>query len=388
MIIGIDASRANHSQKTGVEWYAWHIIEQLKKIVPEDVRVVLYSDVPLAGELGMLPGNWESKVLRWPPRRFWTQVRMSLEMLIHPPDVLFIPAHVFPIIHPKKTVMTVHDVAAVRFPETYNWFERWYSVASARYAMQKLWRAIVPSQWVKKELLRLDTYETLNSKYETNPKLENKNSKQFHDTIKVVHHGYDTRYRKIVDTNLIAETLKKYAIRKPFILSMGRLEEKKNTAHIIQAFDVLRKNHDVQLVLVGKPGYGYEKVEAAIAASPYKNDIVCPGWTPPEEAVLLMNAAEVFLFPSLAEGFGMPVLEAMAAGTPVVASRGSSLEEVGGEAARYVDAGNVSDIANALEDIVSHPEVGEGLRQKGLERVEQFSWEKAAKETFQLLIQV
>jgi len=96
MIIGIDASRANKIQKTGVEWYAYFVVEHLKKILPSEAQVVLYSDVPLQGRLGVLPPNWSSKVLHWPPKRLWTQVRLSYEMLVHTPDVLFIPAHVFP----------------------------------------------------------------------------------------------------------------------------------------------------------------------------------------------------------------------------------------------------------------------------------------------------
>ena len=143
MIIGIDASRANEEQKTGVGWYAWHVIQELKHLTTlplnhtttrQPLRVVLYTNKPLMGDLAVLPEGWSEKVLQWFPGRLWTQIRLSFEMLVNPPDVLFIPAHVFPIIHPKKTVMTVHDIAAIKFPESYNWFERWYSVWSAKFA--------------------------------------------------------------------------------------------------------------------------------------------------------------------------------------------------------------------------------------------------------------
>ena len=135
MLIGIDASRANHQERTGVEEYAFQLIQHLKEITPDTVQVVLYTDKKLLGKLGELPKNWEEKILNW-PFRFWTQIRLSWEMLVKPPEVLFIPAHVFPIIHPKKTVMTVHDIAALKFPESYNWFERWYSVR----ARSRRWR--------------------------------------------------------------------------------------------------------------------------------------------------------------------------------------------------------------------------------------------------------
>ena len=222
MIIGIDASRANKKEKTGVEWYAWHVIEELKKIIPEDHRVILYSDEPIIGALALLPKHWESRILHWPPKRLLTQVRLSWEMFQHPPDVLFVPAHVFPIIHPKKTMMMVHDVAAATFPEIYPWFERWYSLWSAKNAIKNLWRVITPSQFTKNELssleLRITNYEL---------------------RIIVIPHGVDSRYRKIHDQAAIDAVLNKYAIRRPFLLSVGRLEEKKNTANIVRAFDRL-----------------------------------------------------------------------------------------------------------------------------------------------------
>jgi len=156
MKIGIDASRANDEKKTGVGWYAYHVIQQMKKQTPRDVEVILYTNKPLRGDLADLPENWKENILRWPPKRLWTQIRLSLEMLVHRVDVLFVPAHVVPIIRPKKTVMTVHDIAALKFPDSYNWFERWYSVWSARVALKKLWRVITPSEFTKRELEKLE----------------------------------------------------------------------------------------------------------------------------------------------------------------------------------------------------------------------------------------
>ena len=103
MVIGIDASRANSRKKTGVEWYAFHVIQGLKKVVNNDVHVVLYSREPLVGELAVLPKSWSSRVLSWKPGCLWTQIRLGWEMIRHSPDVLFVPAHVPPLIHPKKT---------------------------------------------------------------------------------------------------------------------------------------------------------------------------------------------------------------------------------------------------------------------------------------------
>ncbi len=373
MIIGIDASRANETQKTGVGNYAYFLIEYLKKIerlkdckIDETVRFVLYAREPLRGELANLPENWTVKVLGWPPKRLWTQVRLSWEMLWHAPDVLFIPAHVFPIIHPKKTVMTIHDVAALKFPKSYNWFERWYSTWSARYAVRKLWKVIVPSESVRQDLIE-------------NCKLKIENCH-------VVRHGYDERYGNYKEIS--EEILQKFNIKKPYILSIGRLEEKKNTVRIIEAFEKVRSpliTDHLSLVLVGNPGYGYEKVRDAIQSSQFKNDIITPGWVSDEDLPALMREASVFVFPSLAEGFGMPVLEAMAAGVPVVTSRGGALEEVGEDACVYVDPMSVDEIASKLIEIIQNPNNKIQLIERGFQRVKEFGWEKCAEETMNVL---
>jgi len=373
MIIGIDASRANHKEKTGVEWYAYHVIQNLKKNLPDNVRVVLYSDVPLEGDLALLPDNWTSKVLNWPIRRLWTQGRMSLEMLFSRPDVLFVPAHVVPLIHPKKTIMTVHDVAAVKFKQSYNWFEKWYSVWSAKMAVKKMWKIIVPSEFTKKELLSLFK----------KTKEDKKEKKIF-----VVSHGYDRNYKIIQDLEKIKSTLNQYNIKQPFLMSIGRLEEKKNTWRIIKAFDKLKsqfKHDNLQLVLIGKPGYGYEKIKTALDESEYKKDIILPGWVDQEQVPHLMNSAEVFVFPSLYEGFGLPILEAMACGTPIVASKNNSLEEVGGDVCLYTDS-SIEQITKVIHRFLDNSELTKQKIKLGLERVKDYSWEKCAKQTADLII--
>ncbi len=369
MTIGIDASRANHEEKTGVEWYAWHLIEEFKKTIPDTHRVILYSDRPLQGTLSVLPAHWESRVLRWPPRRLWTQVRLSYEMLVRRPDVLFIPAHVCPIIHPERTVMTVHDIAAVRFPETYDWFERWYSLRSARFAVRHLAAVIVPSEFVKKELLQLVQHDV-----------------SLAHNIAVVPHGFDEQYAAVPDQEQAQMLLEQYHIATPYVLSVGRLEEKKNTAGIIEAFGRVRSRVRAELILVGQPGHGYEKVKEAIVRSPYKHDIRLLGWLPPEDVSVLMHQARAFVFPSFSEGFGIPVLEALAAGTPVIAGTGSSLEEVGGGAVTYVDPGNTDDIGDAMRDALDERWHTQDEKMKRIDRAKQFSWVKSARETLQVLL--
>ncbi len=368
MIIGIDVSRANRGQKTGVEWYAYNLVQHLKQVIPENIRVILYSDQPLRGPLASLPINWKTKVLRWPPKRLWTQFRLSWEMLFHSPDVLLVPAHVYPLIHPKKTIMTVHDVAAAHFPQTYNRFERWYSLWAGKTAVKNLWRVIVPSRFTKEELLRL---------------FGDENSGR----VKVIYHGYDLQYKRIENQDEIKPIFKRIGIDKTYILTIGRLEQKKNTERLIKAFDLVRQKKDLQLLLVGKPGYGHQAVSQAIADSHYADDIVRAGWVEEENLPALISGAAAFVFPSLYEGFGLPLLEAMACGTPLVISKTASLREVAGNCALRANAQSESDMAEKLLRVLDDGKLSNTMIACGLDRVKQFSWRKCAQKTWQLIVE-
>lgn len=377
MIIGIDATRANFEVKTGIEWYAWHLIENLKKInisdqAGESVQFVLYSNKPLTGDLAKLPKNWQSKVLHWAPGRLWTQVRLSFEMLINPPDVLFVPSHVFPIIHPKKTVMTVHDVAAMRFPDAYTGFQKWYTLWAAKFAVKHLWKIIVPSVFTKRELL---TLRGLNSSKENN--------------IQIVYHGIDKSFKKVTNATKIEQIFTKYNLKNKYFLSIGRLEYKKNTHRIIAAFNEFcdkSKTEKYDLVLIGSSGYGETKIEKIIQDSSYSDRIIKLGTVAQEDMVYLLNAASIFVYPSLYEGFGLPILEAMSCGVPVIASTGSCLEEIGQDACLFVDPENVSSIADGMTVLIHDQDLRQQKIERGLVVIKKYAWEKCASETLKLLI--
>lgn len=366
MILGIDASRANREQKTGVEWYAYFLIQELKKIVPSDWEVRLYCDVPLTGEIAQLPPHWQEVVLKWPPKRLWTQVRLSWEMITRTPDVLFVPAHVQPYVHPKKTVLTVHDVAAKATPGAYNRFEKWYSLWTAEEALQKLPAVIVPTNAVKKDLLALFPAVT-------------------EQTIRVIHHGINPAF--LVESSLEnnAEVLSKKAIQKPFVIAVGRIEHKKNTVGLMRSFArAVELGYKGSLVLVGKPGFGYQEVERVMKKSVVKNFITMIPWLDTHDLVTIMRQADALAFPSLAEGFGLPVLEAMSLGVPVIASDLPVLHEVAGGAAKYVTVGDDEQLARAIVEI-SQPVNQARYRLLGKERAALFTWSQSARQTWEVI---
>ena len=190
ILIGIDASRANKIKKTGTEWYSYHLIQELKKIAPQyrDAGFILYSAEPLRGDLGILPRNWESRVLAWSPKRFWTQIRLSWEMWRRPPDILFIPAHTIPIIHPKKVVTTVHDLGFINFPKAYGWLEKIYHKFALNFAVKNATKIITVSEFTKNELIKY--------------------TKIIPEKVAVVYNSHDSeRYKIISDKSAVEKVL-------------------------------------------------------------------------------------------------------------------------------------------------------------------------------------
>lgn len=393
MLIGIDASRANNDEKTGVEWYAYFIIQELKKIIPADIHVRLYTREPLKGDLARLPPNWQEKVLRWPPRRLWTQIRLSYEMWQNPPDVLFVPAHVLPLIVPKKTFLTIHDLGGLRFPAGYTLFEKIYARFYIRFALARA-QIITPSEFTREEILYL---------FKSRP-----------ENVKVIYNSYDSNlFKPVTDQEKIQTVLKKHNIHQPFFLSISRLEEKKNTVGIIKAFEIFKsrchpfgklragsersegsqdssvaplpQNDSYSLVLLGKPGHGFGKVKKVRELLKYKNDIILPGWVDTDDVPVLMSAATAFIFPSFYEGFGIPILEALACGLPVITSNLASCPEVAQAAAILINPYRPAEIAQAMNEIVSSENLAADLKEAGLNRVKEFSWNKAAEAVWQTL---
>ncbi|MGB3072815.1 MAG: glycosyltransferase family 1 protein, partial [Candidatus Moraniibacteriota bacterium] len=338
MIVGIDASRAFLRRRTGIEEYSYQVIRHLRAEL-RDQTVVLYVRKKLEirnSKLEMtvpdidfdLPPQWQVKGLLAP--RFWTQIRLSLEMLCHAPDVLFVPAHTVPLIHPRKTVVTVHGLEYEFSPESYGFWERLYMRWSIRFSVRVADRVIAVSENTKRDLIRL--YAVPEKK------------------IQVIYEGLSQPTTYNLQPSTLAE--------KPFFLFIGRLEMRKNIVRMIEAFEIFKTKTGLAhtLVLAGKPGFGYEAIRYKLQATSYKQDIHELGYVSEEEKWELLKDAEVFLFPSLYEGFGLPVIEAQSVGVPVITANTSSLPEVAGEGAVLVNPLDSGEIATAMEMLVTDPE--------------------------------
>jgi len=366
MVIGIDASRANQKQKTGVEWYSYYLIEELKKIpLKPQEKIILYSPHKLKGKLGILPLGWEEKVLSWPFVYLWTQVRLAGEMLFHPPDLLFVPSSYFPFLLPRKKVVTVHDLGFKHFPRAYNFFQRFYYFWTHFWSIRLADQIIVPSKFTKKDIQK---------EFGVNQK-----------KIKVVPLGYQEQNCKNLKKESI-NFLNKYSLSSSFLLYVGRLEKKKNIVGLVKAYQGFRsltsKRPIPELVLVGRPGYGYSDIKKYIFSTSGVKEL---GYLSSKELSLIYSQALAFVFPSFYEGFGIPLLEAMSNGCPVLSSRAGSLPEIGGDAVFYCDSSDLKTITEGMLILSENKKKRQILVKKGYERVHCFSWEKCAQATIKIL---
>jgi glycosyltransferase involved in cell wall biosynthesis len=356
MLIGIDTSRTTKPKLTGTEYYSIEIIKNLAQ-VDQNNRYLLYAQFDPSKRLGPLPGNFRTKVMPFP--RLWSQVRLSWEMFMRRPDVLFVPSHTVPVYHPKNTVVTLHDLGFKHFPELYSPKELMYHNWTMNFSANHAKEIITPSEFTRQDIIK--TYSIDPSK------------------IHVVWHGFDKdRFRP--DPNVK---------KQPYILFIGRIEEKKNIRNMIKAYGLLRKEIKVahKLVLAGSPGFGYEGIKEEIAKLPkeIQKDIVETGYISEVEYVKRLQEADIFLFTTNFEGFGMPIVEAFACGTPVVTSNVSSMPEIAGNAALLVDPKKPLQIAAALSKLINDSNLKKSLILKGRVRSGLFSWEKAAHQTLEVL---
>lgn len=366
MVIGIEAARANQPNKTGTEWYAYEITRALVALgAPHEY--VLYSKTALEPTLAHLGPNVVSRILPWPPR-LWTHTALMWEVNTHRPDVLFVPAHTLPFFHRVPTVTMVHDIGFRRAPELYAQKELAYHRFSMWLAAKTARLILVPTEFTKREILEL--YDIPERK------------------LKVIYHGFAAgRFRVMEDRQEAQQILGRYGIRRPYCLYVGRLQEKKNIPNLIRAFAAVRKREpEATLVLAGKPDYHFDQMRALIRTLRLEQAIVLPGYIPTDDVPALMNAAAAFVFPSVYEGFGFPVLEAQACGTPVVTSSAASLPEVGGTGALYADPASPDSIAEQILRVLEDAELRGELRQKGFANLKRFSWEKCARQTLDALI--
>ena len=362
--IGIDASRIAVARRTGTERYTYEVIAGLARIDRRSAYTLYTNGLPSA-----LPLLGPNMILRSIPLpRLWTYARLGPELALRPPAILFVPAHVVPIFHPPASVVTIHDLGYLAFPHTHTARRRLELEVTTRWSLRAARLTIAISQATKDDLVR---------RYGADPA-----------RVRVVHHGLGETFRRIENPQVIADARERHGIAPRYLLYVGTLQPRKNLARLIDAFALVANHPDlvgVQMVIAGGRGWLSEDVGRRAAECGLATRIHFSGYLPDADLSALLSGALAFVFPSLYEGFGMPVLEAMACGTPVLTSTTSSLPEVAGDAALLVNPANTEEIAAGIVRLVSDDDLRALLCARGLARAATFTWDRCARETLAVL---
>jgi glycosyltransferase involved in cell wall biosynthesis len=363
VLIGIDASRAVLACRTGTERYALEIITALTDMQTED-RFVLYLNQP--PRPGLLP---RSDRVRWrvmPSRRLWTVGRLSAEMMFRPPDVLFVPAHSLPPILPRAAVVTIHDLGYLHFPDEHPTATRWLRRVSNALSARRATRVVAVSGATRNDLVR---YERMQS-----------------DRIRVVYSGRAPWFRPVDQPATLEAVRARHGLECPYFLFVGTLQPRKNLERLLAAFDrVAADRPNLLLALVGARGWQPGRLDRALAGVRARDRVRLLGYVADDDLPPLLSGSLGLAFPSLHEGFGLPALEAMACGAPVLTSNTSSLPEVVGEAGLLVDPLDTDAIAAGLAHLADDADLRRELGQRGSVRASGFTWERAARETLGVL---
>jgi len=369
MLVGIDASRAVAAERTGTETYSLYLIREMLWQGSRHRFRLYFRD---RSQVALFPpddGRWEPRVIPFP--RLWTHLRLSWEMALRPPDALFVPAHVLPLVHPRRSVVTVHDLGYLHFPEAHRPFERWYLDWSTRFNCRAAARVLALSEATRRDLVQ--RYRVPREK------------------IQVVYPGVRKGMEPEAGPVRAREVLRKYGLRSPYYLYVGTLQPRKNLVRLVQAFAQARQSwsgaeeEGPSLVLVGKKGWQYESLVQEVERLGLEEWVTFPGYVPDEDLPALLGGALAFVFPSLYEGFGLPIVEAMSCGAPVICSDTSACGEVAGETALLVDPLDVGSIASAMVRLRRDAGLRESLRIKGRERARLFAWPEAAAQVLGVL---
>lgn len=360
MVIGFDGSRAFVPLRTGTENYSYQLLLNLSKIDKINNYIVYTrsSKLPLDW-----PKNFQFKHINWP--RLWTQGGLALQTFLDNLDVLFVPAHTLPLIRKfgLKTIVTVHDLGSEFLPLTHQVKQRLYLSLMQNYQLKTVTKIIAVSGSTKKDLIR---------KIGIQP-----------DKITVVYEGYDKNLFKSSKGDVLINSLRQYGLESgQYFLFVGTVQPRKNLERLIKAFKQFIANEDnsIQLAIAGSTGWMSEEIYSLPKHLGIEGRVKFLGYVPSYDLPVLYSSAIALTFPSLFEGFGLPLLEAQASGCPVITSNTSSMPEIAGEGAILVNPYNTPDITRAMIEVrIKKTRVK--LIEAGIKNIKRFSWEKCAAQT-------
>jgi len=381
MKIGIDCRTILHPEKgecVGIGHYTYQLVRHLLKIDKKNTYVLFFDHS--ISRSGIAKFKQKNVLIKFVPfmqysnlmpdkyAHFLVSAALSREKL----DIFHSPIPWLSHPYMGKTVVTVHDLAVCKFFELYS-----------RQKQDILFRKNLPGVLEKAKMIiavSKSTSKDLQQIFNVN-----------RQKIQVIYNGVDKRFFKKNTLSKIKQTRDKYKIKKDYLFSLTDFGPRKNVTRIIFAYERLRRKiesikdktlPEYQLVLGGsRKNANFKKVKQAVGLSKYKKDIIFPGYAEASDLNALFEGASLFIFPSLYEGFGFPIIEAMAKGVPVITSNTSSMKEIAGQSAVIVDPYNVSEITTAAYNLLTNKKLYDKFKVKGKLLAQEFKWDKCARET-------
>lgn len=362
MKIAIDGYEANVLQRLGSSKVALELIKSFERIDKKNEYTILLPELPL-NDLPKEREGFKYKVLK--PKRLWTRIALPLFLYTNKSkfDLIFSPTHYIPRFSPIKRIVTIFDLSFLHFPESFLKKDLWQLRNWTHFSAIEANQIITISHSTKNDIV---------SSYKINK-----------GKVTVAYPGYDEKiFHPLKDEDKKSEVLEKYKIRDSYIIYVGTLQPRKNLVRLIEA---VAKIEGLNLVIVGKAkgegkeGWMYEDILATPKKIGIEDRVIFTGFVPPEDLPYLLSSAIAFVQPSLWEGFGIPVLEAMACGTPALVSNVSSLPEVVGKAGLIFDSCSVDQIEQAIRTVFTDKKLRARLSKMGLLQAKKFSWDKMAK---------
>jgi glycosyltransferase involved in cell wall biosynthesis len=370
MRIGIDA-HAIGARQGGNETYIRGLIKSLAEIDGDNLYTIYLANASAAAqwreEFTNQHKNFSVRLLPPPTPLVRVPVYLTYELFMRPVDVLHVQYTAPPLCR-MPVVVTIHDLAFERMPETFTRRGSFQLKLTVRRTAKKASRIATVSEYSRQDLL---------SVYKLPP-----------EKVVVTYNGVESHFTPLPHVpNEAREIRERYGIARDFLLAVGSLQPRKNLVRLIRAYAKLRSaraDFTPQLVIVGRRLWLTHEIFDEVKRHRWADDVILTGYVADEDLPALYRAARAFVYPSLFEGFGLPPLEAMACGTPVVTSAVSSLPEVTGGAALLIDPNDEQSLASAMVEIVSDDLLRAQLREKGIAQAKKFTWRDAAEKTLRL----
>ncbi|MBD3276680.1 MAG: glycosyltransferase [Candidatus Aegiribacteria sp.] len=349
--------------RAGIPNYILNLLQAFARL-DDDNEYFLYTNRPLPFQLN-LPDRFRTVLVRFPSPalQMWYQIGLPLRIKKDDIDIFHDPVYPLPFVLPVPGVITIHDLSNYTSPGSH----KLRSVLSGRFFPSHLRKArsiIADSAYTASEIQRLFPWAS--------------------GKVTVIHLGVSKRFRPVTSRERLDSVREQYHLPDRFMLFLGTLEPRKNIAGLLDAFGRVSSEIPHSLVITGGRGWKFQSMLSRVESHSERERIHLTGFVSDEHLPAILSLAEFLVYPSFLEGFGFPILEAMACGTPVITSNTSSMPEIAGEAARFVDPRSVESISEGILDVANSKDLRSRMSASGLRRAEKFDWKKTAAATLEV----